>query len=181
MASCEQLAHEVAMRLVACTSDAVYLRHLSKCVWIVLRECFVLCTASLFPARMKWKQSDKHVELVWAASCVCRSVLWLSGNRRCHWAKRAGVMPEQRHCEAVWQECPPKDWTSDDVRSQVDSLLCLQLPAIFPDDAHRFSGFRRDACVGLYTWVLTSGYYFGIGHAPCVPRLLPAQEWLPGG
>lgn len=163
---CNQLAREIALKLVACTSDSLCLRHPSKHVWRMLRECFVACTAWLFPAHMKWKRSNKHVELVWAASCVCRSILWLSANRHSRWAKKAGSLLEPRHREAIWRECRPKHWTCAEVRSHVDSLLGMQLLAIFPGvDTDSLFGLRRDACAGLYTWVSTRGYYVGIAHA----------------
>lgn len=49
-------------------------------LWSALSACFSTCTDWLFPPHMKWKWSNQHDELLWAACCVCRSVVWLSCN-----------------------------------------------------------------------------------------------------
>lgn len=160
------LAGLVAKCLVSCTSHTLSLRRPQKAVWLVLRACFVICTDWLFPPHLRWRRSNKHVELLWAACCACRSVLWLASNSRCKWVRKAGMLLAPAHRHAIWREDRPKGWTAADVRSHVDSLLCLQLVAIFPDlDLQQLFGVPASDCGALYTWVSKRGYYVGIAHA----------------
>ena len=53
-----------------------------------------------------------------------------------------------------------------DIRFHVDSLLGLQLAAVFPDlDLQGLFGVDPKECAGLYTWFSQRGYYVGIAHA----------------
>ena len=60
----------------------------------------------------------------------------------------------------------PTNWTYADIRAKVDSLLGLQLAAVFPDlDWHKLFGVLASDCAGLYVWLSKRGYYVGIAHA----------------
>ena len=156
----------IAKCLVAATSYSLSLRRPKKAVWHVLRTCFMICTSWLFPPDLKWRRSNKYVELLWSACCVCRSLLWLSGNRHSRWGHKAGMLLKPTHRQAIWREDRPKSWTHADIRFHVDSLLGLQLAAVFPDlDLQGFFGVDPKECAGLYTWFSQRGYYVGIAHA----------------
>ena len=160
------VTHAVAKCLFDATSHALCLRRPPSAVWHVLSICFSICTDWLFPPHMKWKRSNQHVELLWAACCVCRSLVWLSCNRHCRWGRKAGMLLEPAHRQALWREDRPKNWSYADVRAHVDSLLGLQLAAVFPNlDLHKLFGVLANDCAGLYVWMSTRGCYVGIAHA----------------
>ena len=102
------LAGLVAKCLVSCTSHTLSLRRPQKAVWLVLRACFVICTDWLFPPHLRWRRLNKHVELLWAACCACRSVLWLASNSRCKWVRKAGMLLAPAHRHAIWRKEGPR-------------------------------------------------------------------------
>ena len=60
------------------------------------------------------------------------------------------MLLEPAHRHALWREDRPKNWSYADVRAHVDSLLGLQLAAVFPNlDLHKLFGVLANDCAGL--------------------------------
>lgn len=74
------------------------------------------------------------------------------------------MLLEPAHRQAIWREDRPKSSSHAGIRAQVDSLLGLQLAAVFPDlDVQKLFGVHASDCGGLYVWKSKRGV--GIAHA----------------
>ena len=91
------VATTLAKQLVLCTADGLCMRRPPKALWKVLLVCFMLCSSWIYPEESQWKRTNVHVETLWAACAVCRSLLWLSGCKRRRWAYKAGLLLEDWH------------------------------------------------------------------------------------
>lgn len=179
------VATTLAKQLVLCTADGLCMRRPPKALWKVLLVCFMLCSSWIYPEKSQWKRTNVHVETLWAACAVCRSLLWLSGCKRRRWAYKAGLLLEDWHRQALWREDRPKHWTKVDVRRAVDSLVSLQLAAVLPQlDVCGLFGVSQDMGAVLYCWVAPCAYYVGMAGLRRQCRSLHcgvARRWLEHG
>ena len=156
------IASCLAKQLALCTVDGLCMRRPPKALWKVLLDGYLLCSSWIFPEDSQWKKANVHVETLWSACAVCRSLLWLSGSKRRRWAYKAVLLLEDQHRQALWREDRPKH-TRTDVRRAVSSLVSLQLAAVLPHlDVSSLFGVERDTGAALCCWVAPCAYYVGM-------------------
>lgn len=100
----------LAKKLLLVTGQALCSRRVPQLLWTVLLHMFLLCSAWLFPSENRWRGTSPPVEKLWACSAVCRSLLWLAGQYRCHTARKVGQLMEPRFRWVLWRQCRPREW-----------------------------------------------------------------------
>ena len=85
------IASCLAKQLALCTVDGLCMRRPPKALWKVLLTGTSCVVAGSFLKILSGKKANVHVETLWSACAVCRSLLWLL-------AAKDGVGPTRPFC-----------------------------------------------------------------------------------
>ena len=181
------VATTLAKQLVLCTADGLCLRRPPKALWKVLLVCFMLCSSWIYPEDSQWKRTNVHVETLWAACAVCRSLFvafgfqngvvgltkpacsWKNWHRQALWeGRQTETLDQGRLSVVLWTA-----WSHCSLRLSSPNLMFVGL-----------FGVSQDMGAVLYCWVAPCAYYVGMAGLRRQCRSLHcgvARRWLEHG